>query len=291
MTDARPRAPFSVVIPAFNEEKGIVPTLRELRQVLEGLDYEIVVVDDGSKDRTAELARAEGATVFQQPLNRGYGAALKAGIRRAKHDVIVITDADGTYPAGVIPSLVAGCEVFEMVIGARVGDNVAIPLVRRPAKWVLGKLASYLAGRPIPDLNSGLRAMRRDLVRQYEHLLPSGFSFTTTITLSALCRDHLVRFDPIDYRARAGDSKIRPRHAYDFFLLILRTIVYFNPLKVFLPVGAVFFAAGFAKFVYDLSKENLSESAIFGFLTAFLMWGLGLISDQLSRIAMRGTNP
>ena len=288
---ARTHIPFSVVIPAFNEEKGIVPTLRELRETLKGLDYEILVVDDGSKDKTAELARAEGVNVYQQPVNRGYGASLKAGIRRAKHDVIVITDADGTYPASAIPGLVAGCEVYEMVVGARVGANVAIPLVRRPAKWVLGKLASYLAGRPIPDLNSGLRAMRRELVRQYEHLLPSGFSFTTTITLSSLCRDHLVRFDPIDYRAREGDSKIRPRHAYDFFLLILRTIVYFNPLKIFLPVGLVFFLAGSAKLVYDVTKDNLSESAIFAFLTAFLMWGLGLISDQLSRIASRGTNP
>jgi glycosyltransferase involved in cell wall biosynthesis len=288
---ARPNIPFSVVIPAFNEEKGIVPTLRELRETLQGLDYEILVVDDGSKDKTAELARAEGVNVHQQPVNRGYGASLKAGIRRAKHDVIVITDADGTYPASAIPGLVAGCELYEMVVGARVGANVAIPLVRRPAKWVLGKLASYLAGRPIPDLNSGLRAMRRELVRQYEHLLPSGFSFTTTITLSSLCRDHLVRFDPIDYRAREGDSKIRPRHAYDFFLLILRTIVYFNPLKIFLPVGLAFFLAGLAKLVYDVTKDNLSESAIFAFLTAFLMWGLGLISDQLSRIASRGTNP
>ncbi|MFI5320528.1 MAG: glycosyltransferase family 2 protein [Myxococcota bacterium] len=283
--------PFSVVIPAFNEERGIVPTLRELRETLRGLDYEIIVVDDGSRDRTAELARAEGVTVVQQPLNRGYGASLKTGIRRATHDVIVITDADGTYPASAIPALVAGCDVYEMVVGARVGANVAIPLVRRPAKWVLGKLASYLAGRPIPDLNSGLRAMRRDLVEQYEHLLPSGFSFTTTITLSALCRDHLVRFDPIDYRARAGDSKIRPRHAYDFFLLILRTIVYFNPLKIFLPVGALFFLVGLAKFIYDVTLENLSESAIFAFLTAVLFWGLGLISDQLSRIASRRAQP
>jgi len=288
---SHPTIPFSVVIPAFNEERGIVPTLRELRAVLNGLEYELLVVDDGSRDRTAELARAEGVTVVQQPVNRGYGAALKTGIRRAKHDVIVITDADGTYPASAIPGLVAGCETYEMVVGARVGANVAIPLARRPAKWVLGKLASYLAGRAIPDLNSGLRAMRRELVARYEHLLPSGFSFTTTITLSALCRDHLVRFDAIDYRAREGESKIRPRHAYDFFLLILRTIVYFNPLKIFLPVGAAFFLAGLAKFAYDVTRENLSESAIFAFITGFLVWGLGLLSDQLSRIASRGGNP
>jgi glycosyltransferase involved in cell wall biosynthesis len=287
VAEATPALPFSVVIPAFNEEQGIVPTLRELRATLAGCDYELLVVDDGSRDRTAELARAEGVTVVRQPVNRGYGASLKAGIRRAKHDVIVITDADGTYPASAIPRLVAGCEVYEMVVGARVGANVAIPLARRPAKWMLGRLASYLAGQPIPDLNSGLRAMRRELVERYEHLLPAGFSFTTTITLSALCRDHLVRFEPIDYRAREGESKIRPRHAYDFFLLILRTIVYFNPLKVFLPVGALFFALGLAKFAYDVTRENLSESAIFAFITAFLIWGLGLLSDQLSRLASR----
>ncbi len=291
MASGRPTPPFSVVIPAFNEEAGIVPTLRELREALAGLDYELLVVDDGSKDRTAELARAEGVTVIQQPVNRGYGASLKAGIRRAKHDVIVITDADGTYPASAIPGLVGGVEQYDMVVGARVGDNVAIPLARRPAKWLLGKLASYLAGCPIPDLNSGLRAMRRELVQHYEHLLPSGFSFTTTITLSALCRDHLVRFDPIDYRAREGESKIRPRHAFDFLLLILRTVVYFNPLKIFLPLGAAFFVAGGAKFAYDLSRENLSESAIFGFITAFLMWAVGLLSDQLSRIASRSGPP
>ncbi len=285
------KIPFSVVIPAFNEEAGIVPTLRELREVLAGLDYEIVVVDDGSQDRTAELALREGVTVIQQPMNRGYGASLKTGIRRAKHDVIVITDADGTYPASAIPALVAGCEVFEMVVGARVGANVAIPLVRRPAKWVLGKLASYLAGRPIPDLNSGLRAMRRELVQRYEHLLPSGFSFTTTITLSALCRDHLVRFDPIDYRAREGQSKIRARHAFDFLLLILRTTVYFNPLKIFLPLSGLFFALGTAKFIYDLTLENLSESAIFAWLTSVLLLAVGMLSDQLSRIASRSSAP
>ncbi|MDX1648481.1 MAG: glycosyltransferase family 2 protein, partial [Myxococcota bacterium] len=179
----------------------------------------------------------------------------------------------------------------DMVVGARVGENVAIPAVRRPAKWFLGRLASYLAGRPIPDLNSGLRAMRRDLVQRYEHILPSGFSFTTTITLAALCRDHLVRYETIDYHARLGDSKIRPRHAFDFLLLIVRTIVYFNPLKVFLPLGALFFAAGLAKGVYDVVIGNLSESAIFAFLAAGLVWAVGLLSDQISRVGMRPGAP
>jgi len=279
--------PFTVVVPAYNEEGGIGPSLRELQEVLADHSYELIVVDDGSVDDTARIAREAGATVLSQPENRGYGASLKTGIRAAKHDRIVITDADGTYPASAIPKMVAALDDYEMVVGARTGANVNIPLVRRPAKWALRKLASFLAGREIPDLNSGLRAMRRELVRRYEHILPSGFSFTTTITLSALCRDHLVRYEPIDYHARVGDSKIRTRHAFDFLLLIVRTIVYFNPLKVFLPLGAVFVLAGAGKTAYDIWIGNLSESAIFAFLAGGLVWAVGLLSDQISRMSMR----
>ena len=174
-----------------------------------------------------------------------------------------------------------------MAVGARIGEHVAIPLARRPAKWFLGRLASYLAGRDIPDLNSGLRVMRKPLVKRFEHLLPSGFSFTTTITLASLCSGSLVRYSPIDYHERIGESKIRPTHAVEFLLLILRTIVYFNPLKVFLPAGGVFFVGGFAKFVYDLTLGNFSETALLGFLGAAILWAVGLLSDQISRIALR----
>jgi glycosyltransferase involved in cell wall biosynthesis len=283
----------SVVVPAFNEEAGITEAVRELHRVLDAapFEWELIVVDDGSSDRTAEIARGEGATVVALPANRGYGAALKAGIARARYDTLVITDADGTYPAGAIPKLVERIADFDMVVGARVGQNVSIPMVRRPAKWFLGRLASYLAGQPIPDLNSGLRAMRRHLVERYEHLLPSGFSFTTTITLAALCADHLVYYETIDYHPRVGESKIRSRHAFDFLMLILRTIVYFNPLKVFLPLGGLFFLAGLAKLAYDLHIGNLSEGAVFSFLSAGLVWAVGLLSDQISRVGMRPGSP
>jgi glycosyltransferase involved in cell wall biosynthesis len=278
--------PFTVVIPAFNEEAGIQPVIRELQQGLADYDFELIVVNDGSEDRTAELAREAGATVLTQPVNRGYGASLKTGIRQAAHDNIVIIDADGTYPVEAIPSLVAGLTEYEMVVGARIGANISIPLIRKPAKRVLQWLASYLAGRKIPDLNSGLRAMRRDLVLQNAFLLPSGFSFTTTITLAALCRDHLVDYQKIDYQARVGKSKIRPRHAFDFLILILRTIVYFNPLKVFLPIGAIFVFTGLLKTIYDIWIGDLSESAIFAFLAGGLVWVVGLLSDQISRMSM-----
>jgi len=280
-------APFTVVIPAFNEEAGIQPVIHSLREALDGYDYQLLVVDDGSEDQTAKLAFEAGAEVLSQPVNRGYGASLKTGIRKASHDRIVIIDADGTYPVTAIPGLVAGLDEYEMVVGARVGANTNIPFVRRPAKWVLRQLASYLAGRRIPDLNSGLRAMRRDLVARYTHLLPSGFSFTTTITLAALCRDHLVKYETIDYHARVGQSKIRPYHAFEFLILILRTIVYFNPLKVFLPIGAVLVFTGLVKTVYDIWIGDLSESAIFAFLAGGLVWVVGLLSDQISRMGMR----
>ena len=200
----------------------------------------------------------------------------------------MITDADGTYPAKEIPALLERAEQYDMVVGARVGANVAIPFARRPAKWFLTKLASYLAGRPIPDLNSGLRVLKRRHVKRFEHVLPSGFSFTTSITLASLCSDLLVAYHPIDYLERTGQSKIRAAHALEFTILILRTIVYFNPLRVFLPLGAVFFAGGMVKFVYDLFIGNLSETAVLGFLGGTLLWAVGLLSDQIARTGLGG---
>ncbi len=243
-------------------------------------------MDDGSSDGTAEKAASVGGVrVLRRSRNRGYGAALKLGIGHARYAWILITDADGTYPVEAIPGLLARAADNDMVVGARTGQNVNIQLMRRAPKAFLNVLASYLAGQKLPDINSGLRLMRADLVRRYEHLLPSGFSFTTTITLAAACNDHLVEYVPIDYHARLGQSKMRPRAAYDFTLLILRTIVFFNPLKVFLPVGAVLFVAGMIKFGYDILLDNLSESAVLALLGALLVWAVGLLADQNARIA------
>jgi glycosyltransferase involved in cell wall biosynthesis len=283
----------TVVIPAYFEEDGIGGSVRAVRAVLEraGVDFELLVVDDGSRDRTGERAAEAGATVVSLPENRGYGAALKEGFRRAKYETVVICDADGTYPAEAIPSLLAHAGDYDMVVGARIGQNVAIPLERRPAKWVLARLASYLVGREIPDLNSGLRVIRRGLVERFEHILPPGFSFTTTITMAALSTGVLVKYVPIDYHARVGRSKIKPTHAFDFLLLIIRTMVYFNPLKVFLPLGGIFFLGGFTKFVYDVWMDNLSETTVTAFLGAAILWAVGLLSDQISRVSLRPGRP
>jgi glycosyltransferase involved in cell wall biosynthesis len=279
----------TVVIPAYNEAGHVAEQVRDVERVMRasGWEYEIVVVDDGSADDTAARAAATGVRVLRQRPNRGYGSALQTGIRRARHPWILITDADGTYPVDAIPTLLAEADAHAMVVGARTGRSVKVPLARRPAKAFLRWLASYLAGQKLPDINSGLRLMRRDLVERYAHLLPTGFSFTTTITLAAACNGHAVRYVPIDYHARLGESKIRPRHAYDFMLLILRTIVFFNPLKVFIPAGAVLALAGVAKLIYDITRDNLSESAVLGLLGAMIMWAVGLMADQNSRIALR----
>ena len=234
----------SIVIPAYNEEGAIGLVLEELQhlQAESGLMYEITVVDDGSQDATAAIAEKHGGvTVLRHRGNRGYGAALKSGIRHAQCDLICITDADGTYPNERIPDLVTHLVEggYDMVVGARVGENVVIPLMRRPAKWALGRLANFVAGEPILDLNSGLRVFRREVALRLFNMLPDGFSFTTTITLAMLTNGYLVDYLPINYYARIGRSKIRPiQDTLNFVQLVLRIALYFSPLKLFLPLSA-----------------------------------------------------
>lgn len=278
----------SVVIPAYNEEDAIRAEVENVHRVLSeaGLRFEILVIDDGSADATSERAQAAPCRVVRLPENRGYGSALKRGFDLARSELVVITDADGTYPPEEIPKLVELAAGFDMVVGARTGANVHKGFFRRPARSSLRRLAAYLAGKPIPDLNSGLRAIRRRDVQAFRHILPPGFSFTTTITLAMLCTDRSIGWMSIDYHKRVGRSKIRPKHALDFLFLILRVIVLFNPLKVFLPLGLVPFVAGVAKFLYDIRLNNLSESAVMGILGGILIWSVGLLADQNARLGL-----
>lgn len=278
---------LTVVIPAFNERQGVGQTVEQVRTVLAGKPYtsEMIVVDDGSTDDTAEQAEASGARVLRLPVNGGYGAALKAGIAGSSSEYIVIIDADGTYPAEAIPDMVAQAAGADMVVGARPTNSSNIPRIRRPAKWFLNKLGSYLAGQKIPDINSGLRVMRKSTLRRFLPLLPSGFSFTTTISLLMLCTHHKVVYWSIDYHPRVGSSKIRPADFTNFVMLVLRTIVLFNPLKIFLPLGMILFLLGLLKFIQDLFLWNLSETAVMAFLAAVIVWSVGLLADQIARIS------
>jgi len=223
----------TVVIPAYNEERGITAGVQAVLQALgpAGWEHEVIVVDDGSTDATARLAEECGVQVMRLETNRGYGAALKAGIARAKHDWVAIIDADGTYPASELPRMLEYLPAHDMVVGARTGRDVHHPLSRRPAKWLLRKLASKLAGSEIPDLNSGLRVIRKSRVDEFAELLPSGFSFTTTITLAMISRGYPVLYLPINYHKRVGESKIRPSHALRFAVLIVKTTRRLRRLK------------------------------------------------------------
>lgn len=276
---------ISVVIPAYNEELAVRESILELRGIFETTDInaEIIIVDDGSKDKTAREAKSAGARVIQHRSNRGYGASLKTGIIAASHDIIAITDADGTYPAKYLPEMLLELEQADMVVGSRTGADVHIPLTRRPAKWFLRVMANYVAQSKIPDLNSGLRVFRRGVAMQYFAILSDQFSFTTTITLAMLCDKYAVTYTPIDYRRRQGKSKIMPWDAGSFAVLILRVAMLFRPLRVFLPIAAVCLVYGIIKTAIDLTHDpNISASAIFAFVSALMMVLVGMLGDAVA---------
>ncbi len=275
----------SVVIPAYNEEAAIVAVLEEVHQALRsiGLSYEVIVVDDGSSDNTAGVARnCAGVQVVRLASNRGYGAALKAGIRRATGEIVVITDADGTYPNDRIPDLVAGMGNADMVVGARTQVNAHVPLLRRPAKWFLRKLAEYVSETEIPDINSGLRAFYGADAKRYLASLPNKFSFTTTITLLTLAEGGIVEYVPIAYYQRVGRSKIKPSDAFNFLILTLRTALLFNPLKVFLPLGLGLMLIGIGLGLYQLfAMFGVAESPVFLVLSGLQIIAMGLLADLI----------
>jgi glycosyltransferase involved in cell wall biosynthesis len=275
---------LSLIIPAFNEEESIGKTIDEITAVLgkSNIDCEVIVVDDGSHDRTAEIVKSKGIRLIQHKRNMGYGSSIKDGLRSATCDCVGIIDGDGTYPPELIPVMLEKMDGNDMVVGARIGKNVKIPLIRKPAKWVINKLANYLSGERIPDINSGLRIMKREVVEKFINLLPDGFSLTTTITLAMLTEGHKVEFHPIDYRKREGRSKIRPvRDTLNFFQLIVRTIMYFDPLKIFFPLSLILFLASALVLVtsYFFARQVMDITTIILFVGALHMLAIGLIAD------------
>lgn len=283
---------LSVIIPAYNEEDSVLQTFREINDelILLGISYEIVFVDDGSSDKTYErLLQLKDAKIIQHPQNKGYGAALKTGIKGADGTYILITDADGTYPHYEIKKIWQYASKYDMVVGARIGDNVSVQLYRRPAKLFLTKFASYLSGYNIPDLNSGFRIFKKDDAMRFFKIICDGFSFTTTITLAYLANNMNIKYVPTNYYARVGNSKIKPfNDGLNFILLILNATTYFNPLKVFLPIAIIFFLAAIGFFLYSVIFQGQFMNVTTTILgVAAIQTGLfGLLADLIVKRSM-----
>jgi glycosyltransferase involved in cell wall biosynthesis len=279
---------ISIIIPIYNEKNNILKSIADISKAMDnGFVYELILVDDGSTDGSSEVIdkiTLPNVKKVSHLENKGYGAAIKSGIRNAQNNIIVIVDADGTYPYAYIPKLLNNIDKYAMVVGARVGRKVKIPLIRRPAKWFITKLACYLTETRIPDLNSGMRVMKRDVVEKFMHLLPNGFSFTSTITLAMLTNDYLVEYVPIDYFKRQGKSKIRPvKDTLNFLQLIIRTVLYFNPLRVFLPLSMFFVFLAFLVLFGTWYFLGKAADVTFGVIltTAIEVLIVGMLADLI----------
>lgn len=286
---------LSVVIPVFNEEDGISPTVAAIQQALRTIDlpHEIIVVDDGSTDGTADAAsRLVGVKLIRHRENRGVGAARNTGILAANYGAIAMLDGDGTYPAAELPNMLEGLSYYHMVVGARTGKKVARNPVRAVPKWFILKLATYISGKSIPDLNSGLRVFRKESAQRFFHILPQGHSWVTTITLAMLSNGLPVQFIPVDYYKRIGKSTFHPLlDTYNYVLLIIKTVMYFNPIKVFFPAGLLLFIIGLAKLLYNNYKYNdIRESDVILIVVSLLLLFQGLLADLIvARTKLRGT--
>jgi glycosyltransferase involved in cell wall biosynthesis len=283
---------LSVVVPCFQEENAIAGTVEQIDRVLDelGCEAEMIFVNDGSLDGTGPLLdqlalKHSRLRVLHNHANCGYGASLKRGISAAKYDRIVITDADGTYPNERIPEIYRALGKADMVVGARVGGNVKIPLARRPVKWMLLKYSRWMAKADIKDINSGLRGMWTHHVRTFWSMLPNGFSFTSTITLAMHINQLRVEYLPIDYHQRIGTSAIKPiRDTLLFFSLVFRTVMYFKPFTVFGTAAWILMLSSviFATIVRLVTGQVPDVTAVSGFSTGVLLLGLGLIGDLIN---------
>ena len=280
-------ASVSVIIPAFNEAAVIGQVIGALRSAATW--HEIIVVDDGSTDGTSEVARAAGALVATHPYNKGNGASVKTGLRRATGEFILIIDADGQHRPADALRLVGRLGEYDLVVGARSSDTQATR-ARRLGNAALNWLAGYLSGRPIPDLTSGFRAARLGFVREFIHLLPNGFSTPTTTTLAFVKAGYNVAFEPIEAASRVGTSKIRlgPDGA-KFFLIVLRVVTIFSPLRVFVPVSLAAFLIGAAYAAWTIVTEShVTNSSVLLIVLSVVVFLVGLVSEQIAALRFEG---
>jgi glycosyltransferase involved in cell wall biosynthesis len=296
-----PDAPYvTVVLPCFNEQDHVLLELERISAALDasGYTYELLVIDDKSTDNTLAVLRDAQPHFPQMRLmpfrrNGGSGTARRIGTQEARGRIVVWTDADMTYPNERIPEFVRYLDDnldVDQVVGARTSEEGTHKWARVPAKWVIRRIASFLSGTKIPDLNSGLRAFRRNVSLPYLRLLPPGFSCVTTITMAFLSNQHPVDYVSIDYAKRAGFSKFHPfRDAYRYILQVLRMVMYFNPLKVLMPFALWIMAIGAVKLVVDLISYDwhVATSTLLLVFVGFQVAVLALIGDLVVR--SRGT--
>jgi glycosyltransferase involved in cell wall biosynthesis len=280
-------ATVSIVIPAYNEADVIGGVIAGLRAAARW--HEIIVVDDGSRDATAATATAAGAIVATHPYNKGNGAAVKTGIRRATGEWVLIIDGDGQHPPEDACRLASRLGEYDLVIGARSASTQA-SRARRFGNAALNELATYLTGRDIPDLTSGFRGARRECLREFIHLLPNGFSTPTTTTLAFLKAGYNVAFEPVEARSRVGQSKIRlARDGAKFLMIILRIITLFSPLRIFLPLSLASFVLGAAYAVWTIATQShVTNSSVLLIMLAVIVFLVGLVSEQISAMRFEG---
>lgn len=273
----------SIIIPALDEAGAIGPLVLALREAASW--HEVLVVDDGSVDGTSAEAAAAQARVIRHPYNKGNGAAVKSGLRVATGDFVLIVDADGQHRPADAVRLVAELADYELVVGARSGRTQA-SWQRRMGNGLLNRLASHLTERPIPDLTSGFRAARRDCMLEFLHLLPNGFSTPTTTTLAFMRAGYSVLFVPIEAAQRQGRSKIRlGTDGARFFLILLKVITIFSPLRIFVPVSLGTFALGAAYGAWTVATQaHVTNSSVLLILLSVVMFLIGLVSEQISAL-------
>ena len=277
----------TIVVPAFNEGDSIGPVVRELRAAADW--HEVLVIDDGSSDGTGKAAEDAGARVIRHPYNKGNGASVKTAIRAATGEWMVIVDGDGQHRPDDTARLVSRLGDYDLVVGAR-DPKTQATAGRRLGNAVLNWLASYLTGRPIPDLTSGFRAARRECLLEFIHLLPNGFSTPTTTTLAFLKAGYNVAFEPIAARSRVGTSKIRlASDGAKFLLILLKVITIFSPLRIFAPVSALSFLVGAAygawNFIYH---DRIPNGAVLLLMFSIMIMLVGLVSEQISTLRFEG---
>lgn len=287
---------ISVVIPALNEQDEIGRTVTRVREVLStaGIGaYEVVIVDDGSRDETGARAEQAGARVLRHPHNVGYGRSLKDGIRAARYETIIINDADGTYPIDAIPALLARYnEGYDMVVGARSGEHYRESLIKMPLRRLLRFIVEFTAGRSIPDINSGLRVFRRSTALEYFDHLCDTFSFTTSMTLAYMMTGKFVAYVPIEYNKRVGKSKVRLlRDSMKTLQYIVEAAIYYNPLKMFALMACIVLASSLVSFALALiAKLNVFfYVGVGGIISSILVFSLGLLAVLLRQIMVKSS--